>query len=103
MRFVIFESIALVILLFLAKLGMSHPFPGDPLRLWFRTLTIVAVLPVGAIPILFTDYRRAFPEQTLKNQSPSGIAFSLHLRHDERVLWPHHPRESSWFDMARLF
>ena len=53
MRFVIFESIALVILLFLAKLGMSHPFPGDPLRPWLRILTIVAVLPVGAIPILF--------------------------------------------------
>ena len=52
-RFVIFESIALVILLFLAKLGMSHPFPGDPLRPWLRILTIVAVLPVGAIPILF--------------------------------------------------
>ena len=52
-RFVILESVALVILLFLAKLGMSHPFPGDPLRLWFRTLTIAAVLPVGAIPIFF--------------------------------------------------
>jgi hypothetical protein len=52
-RFVILESVALIILLFLAKLGMSHPFPGDPLRLWFRTLTIIAVLPVGGIPILF--------------------------------------------------
>lgn len=52
-RFVLFESIALVILLLLAKLGMSHPFPGDPLKPWFRILTIVAVLPVGAIPILF--------------------------------------------------
>jgi hypothetical protein len=52
-RFVLFESVALVILLFLAKLGMSHPFPGDPLRSWFRVLTIAAVLPVGAIPILF--------------------------------------------------
>jgi hypothetical protein len=52
-RFVFFESVALVILLLLAKIGMSHPFPGDPLRPWFRILTIVAVLPVGALPILF--------------------------------------------------
>lgn len=52
-RFIFFESVALVILLLLAKLGMSHPFPGDPLRSWFRVLTIAAVLPVGAIPILF--------------------------------------------------
>lgn len=60
-RFVLFESVALVILLFLAKLGMSHPFPGDPLRPWFRMLTIVAVLPVGAIPILFYGLPPSLP------------------------------------------
>ena len=52
-RFIIFEGVALVALLFLAKLGMSHPFPGDPLRPWFRILTIVAAVTVGTIPILF--------------------------------------------------
>jgi hypothetical protein len=60
-RFVLFEGVALVILLLLAKLGMSHPFPGDPLRPWFRILTIVAVLPVGAIPILFYGLPPSLP------------------------------------------
>lgn len=60
-RFVLFESIALIILLLLAKLGMSHPFPGDPLRPWFRILTIVAALPVGGIPILFYGLPPSLP------------------------------------------
>jgi hypothetical protein len=60
-RFIIFESVALLALIVLAKLGMSHPFPGDPLRPWFRTMTVLAALPVGIIPILFYGLPPSLP------------------------------------------
>ena len=60
-RFIIFESVALLVLALLAKLGMSHPFPGDPLRPWFRTMTVLAVLPVGIIPIIFYGLPPSLP------------------------------------------
>ncbi|MEY2480508.1 MAG: hypothetical protein QOI04_1435 [Verrucomicrobiota bacterium] len=60
-RFVVFETVALLVLLVLAKLGMSHPFPGDPLRPWFRILTILAALIVGTIPILFYGLPPSLP------------------------------------------
>jgi hypothetical protein len=60
-RFIIFESVALVALLFSAKLGMSHPFPGDPLRPWFIILTILAAVTVGGIPIIFYGLPPSLP------------------------------------------
>ena len=61
-RFIIFESVALVALLFSAKLGMSHPFPGDPLRPWFRILTILVAVIVGGIPIIFYGLPPSLPQ-----------------------------------------
>ena len=61
-RFISYEVAAMVVLVFSARLGLSHQLPNDPMALLSKFLTITAAVAAVIIPIIFYGLPERFPK-----------------------------------------